>query len=302
MDPRTDRPEDLSPVYDGGSVTVRVLRALGWGPELLNLGFFRWHGWLNALNLIPSPSRLAATQKALVRETVRVLAPERGERVLDIACGRGYLAYFTAASHPGVALAAIDILPENVQVARTFYGQMRALTYLLGDAQALPFGAAVFDRAVCLEAAFHFSDRAQFLREAQRVLKPGGRLVVVDFLWRDGGRAVMQARSDAGVVMKTWGFRDFWTQQEYTAAAQAAGFSVTALRDWTARVTRPLQGQFDVLAALGRRRWGRMLLCRCHSALKSLTRSEWQELQAAAMAHRAFQSQARYVCWEFRRL
>ena len=115
MEARTQHPAEtpaLATVYDGGSVTLRVLRALGWGPELLNLGYFRFRGLLNVLNLIPSGSRLAATQKELVRQTVRALAPVRGDQVLDIACGRGFAAYYTVfvvacAVHVPVGLANI---------------------------------------------------------------------------------------------------------------------------------------------------------------------------------------------------
>ena len=60
--------EQLATVYDGGNVTLRVLRALGWGPQLLNLGYFVWRGPLNALNLLPSRVRLLDTQMRLVRK------------------------------------------------------------------------------------------------------------------------------------------------------------------------------------------------------------------------------------------
>lgn len=291
--------ERLESVYRGESVTLRVLRALGWGPALLNLGWFRWRGPLNVLNLIPSSTRLAGAQLELVRRAVVLLGPQRGDLVLDIACGRGRAAYQIAATCPGAEVTGLDLAAESVAVARTLYGATRGLSYQVGDAEALPFAPDSVERALCLEAAFHFPDRARFLADARRVLKTGGKLVVVDFAWEDAAaRDAAQRDPAAAIVKDTWGFRDFWTRAEYRAAAEAAGFRVASERDWTGAVTRPLQGQFDVLAWLGGRKWGRAMLVRSHATLASISRQEWQDVAKAARAHRLFHEHARYVCWE----
>lgn len=66
------------------------------------------------------------------------------------------------------------------------------LSYVEGNAHALdchPDIAALSpDVIFCIEAAFHF-DRPAFLQSAARVLKPGGRVVVVDFMWHEAAAA-----------------------------------------------------------------------------------------------------------------
>lgn len=67
-----------------------------------------------------------------------------------------------------------------------------APTYVEGSAHSLHEHPALAyykaDIIFCIEAAFHF-DRAAFLASAAQVLKPGGRLVVVDFAWRESAAA-----------------------------------------------------------------------------------------------------------------
>ena len=283
-------------VYDGtASVTLRLLRALGWGPELLCLGSFLARGPLNALNLLPSRFRLASAQQRLLRHSASLLAPRPGDRILDVACGRGGSSYHLAQAYPGTDVVGIDLLPANVQVASTLFANTRGLGYQVGDAQRLSFAPASFDKVFCLEAAFHFPDRSRFLAEAARVLRPGGRLVLVDFMWSSRERS--PARDDArfALVRRTWGFEDFSAEAEYAQTAAGVGFTVAARHDWSGRVTRPLQGQFDVLARLGLTPAGRWLLCRSHERLRGFSRGEWQEIARACEAHAFIHKHSRYV-------
>src|SRR5205823_2459924 len=95
-----------------------------------------------------------------------------GERVLDIAGGSGAHASRIARA-AGVTVAGLDISEEMVRQR----GEDPLLTEnVVGDMEALPFPDESFDAALFVAALHHVPDSLPALREAARVLKPGGLL------------------------------------------------------------------------------------------------------------------------------
>jgi ubiquinone/menaquinone biosynthesis C-methylase UbiE len=109
---------------------------------------------------------------------IAVAAPLPGERALDVGCGVGHTLRRIA---PLVAFAAgADATFEMMQAGRdSVVGDANA-AFVQSDATALPFGDASFDLATCRLAAHHFTDPAAAFRDVRRVLRPGGRFVLVD--------------------------------------------------------------------------------------------------------------------------
>lgn len=102
------------------------------------------------------------------------------EEVLDVATATGHTALALAPCARRVV--GVDLTPEMLAVARE-QAERRGIgnvTFMEADAEALPFPAASFDVVTCRIAAHHFPAVDRFCREAARVLRPGGRLVVVD--------------------------------------------------------------------------------------------------------------------------
>jgi SAM-dependent methyltransferase len=100
--------------------------------------------------------------------------PAPGDRVLDVACGGGYL--LMEAERAGLVASGIDIADAALARARTFAPKSDLRR---GEAEALPYADGSFEIVTCLGSLEHFLDPPKALEEMRRVLAPGGRAVVV---------------------------------------------------------------------------------------------------------------------------
>lgn len=121
-----------------------------------------------------------------------------GELVLDIACGTGNAA-LKAASH-GAQVIGVDLAPRLVQVATDRAAAAGlTVTFVLGDAQALPVQDASVDVALSVFGLIFATDQAQVAAEVVRVLRPGGRAVITGWVregaFAEAGAATSQARA-----------------------------------------------------------------------------------------------------------
>jgi ubiquinone/menaquinone biosynthesis C-methylase UbiE len=105
----------------------------------------------------------------------------RGKRFLDACTGPGHLAAEAAAR--GAAVDAIDFSEAMVTEAKARFS---GIVFTEADAEALPYDDAKFDAVACCFGLLHLPNPAQGVREAYRVLKPGGRYSVT--LWNGPDR------------------------------------------------------------------------------------------------------------------
>jgi len=116
-------------------------------------------------------------------ETIRRLALSRGERVLDVGCGPGFLCESVAeiVGNDG-AVIGIDISSDLIALCRR-RSPPKWLSYAVGDATQLAQPDASFDAVVCTQVAEYIPDVRRVLSEAFRVVKQGGRVVFVATDW-----------------------------------------------------------------------------------------------------------------------
>jgi ubiquinone/menaquinone biosynthesis C-methylase UbiE len=162
--------------------------------------------------------------------------------VLDVATGAGH----TAVAFASVAreVVAVDVTEPMLRVARDF-GRSRGalnLRFVAGDVELLPFGEAAFDVVTCRIAPHHFASLAKAVREAARVLRPGGSFLVQDILGHDDADAArfiteVEQRRDPSHVRA-------YRAAEWKAFLRAAGLTIiddavmSKVRRWDDWVTR----------------------------------------------------------------
>jgi ubiquinone/menaquinone biosynthesis C-methylase UbiE len=151
-----------------------------------------------ALRLSQLP-HAALLQRMLLR---RVAQLGHRLRVLDIGSGAGELVLALASSPHVAEVTGVDLSAPLVQVAQErAHAQGAKAEFLTADGADLPFPEGSFDLVVATLTLHHWENPEGVLREAKRVLAPGGTLLLVD-LRRDAAAVVVGAFAAAGWVRR----------------------------------------------------------------------------------------------------
>lgn len=144
----------------------------------------------DAVNTILSVGTDGGWRRRAARET----GLEPGGSALDVACGSGKLtARLAALAGASGRVVGLDFSPEMLAIARRAHP---GLEFVEGDALNLPFGSGEFDATTIAFGLRNLADPIRGLREMVRVLRPGGRAVVLEF--------VRPPRSPAGAAYRLY--------------------------------------------------------------------------------------------------
>jgi ubiquinone/menaquinone biosynthesis C-methylase UbiE len=182
-------------------------------------------------------------------EMALLLAPQAGERILDIGCGVGGPARWIAwkfACH----VTGVDLTPEFCRAAEELNaaaGMTAQVRILQGSALALPLPDAAFDRAYSQNVVMNIADKAGFFREAGRVLKPGGSLVLSNL------GAGPDGPPHYPVPWASLAENSFLaTEAETRRDIAAAGLAIVSVEDTTQKLLRAQTALRAKIAAEGR--------------------------------------------------
>jgi len=128
---------------------------------------FEQNGWKNAAG--GYHDHFASLTSQSLRSLLDAATVRQGVRLLDVCTGPGYGA--AVAAERGARATGMDFSPPMIAQASRRYPRAR---FLVGDAEAMPFHTESFDAVVTNFGLLHLARPEQFLREARRVLRPGG--------------------------------------------------------------------------------------------------------------------------------
>ncbi len=209
-----------------------------------------WHDyrllWLNPDNLAVHFGYTDGSTRGhtdALKNMNRVLAGraaiQPGERVLDAGCGVGGSSLWLAAER-GVEVVGITPVASQVAMARRFAaerGLAERVSFEQADYAATEFPAASFDVVWACESLCHAPSKAAFYREAARLLRPGGRVIVAEYVRTgrpvdDAGERLLHEWLDG------WAIPDIDSPAEHLSYLSAAGFTDARVDDVTEH-TRP---------------------------------------------------------------
>jgi tocopherol O-methyltransferase len=166
-------PDTVGAHYDGLDVPYREL----WGEHL-------HHGvWERG---IATPEQAT---KRLVEIVAQSASIDEGTRVVDVGCGYGATARMLARTHGAVVTGYTVSRIQFIRAVHEKWDEATSLAPLprivLGDWLENDLEDASQDVVLAIESVEHMNDRARFFREAARVLRPGGRIVLAAWLGRE---------------------------------------------------------------------------------------------------------------------
>ena len=195
---------------------------------------------LNAIDLAPADEFHVGGLDA-TRELAAQMELGPGLRILDVGSGIGGPARYFASEHQS-KVTGVDLTEEFVRVAKSLTRRTKldhSVEFVQASALDLKFNRESFDRAYMIHVGMNIADKAGLFCEVRRVLKPGGKFAIFDFV-RTGDAPITYpvpwaASEETSFVVDKGSYRDalekagFHVEQERTRTAFAIEFTERAI-------------------------------------------------------------------------
>ncbi len=175
----------------------------------------------------------------LIEECLRWANVQSAGQILDVGCGIGgsslYLAEKYSASVAGITLSPVQVNRATQRAEAADLSQR--VSFQVADALAMPFPDESFDLVWSMESGEHMPDKPQFLQECYRVLKPGGKFLMITWCHRPTPPALTpDEQQHLEKIYRVYCLPYVISLPEYAQIAQEAGFEAIQTADWSEAV------------------------------------------------------------------
>lgn len=222
-------PEEVGAMYD----QFGDMLAMTLGSTALHIGMYAPHGERPAVTTLTAMADLAQDRQTEFLVDTIDLAPH--EHLLDIGCGTGgpavRLAERTGARVTGINVSKSQLArcQDRLSAPGAPQGLADRVDFAYGNAMRLDYADAAFDAAWSIDCIPHLSDRPAGLREALRVLRPGGRFLFTEFALRG-----IPTAQEVGAFTRMWSCPPLTPFAMLIDELQQTGFRVESVRDMSA--------------------------------------------------------------------
>lgn len=198
--------------------------------------------------------------KVILPNVLRLMAPKKGDHILDLACGQGFFSHALAAE--GARVTGIDVAPELIDIARTH--AMHNQEFYVSSADNLrAFKDKSFDSVLCVLAIQNIEKMGLAFKEASRVLKEKSHFIIVlnHPAFRIPGKTAWGFDEQGGPMGRVSGGVQYRRVDEYMAESRAIidmhpgiirpEHATGTKKEITYSFHRPIQGYSKALSNAG---------------------------------------------------
>ncbi len=171
-----------------------------------------------------------------------IIGDRKGIKLLDAGCGVGGTAIFLAQNY-NCHVDGITLSTSQFELANKFIRELKlenTVNVTINDYTKTSFPDGIFDVVYAIESICHAREKSDFYREAFRLLKPGGKLVFIEYIKTKKG-ALATNRSTLNWLLHRWAIEDIDTYNQTVTKLKAEGFMDINTENLTSNVLKSVK-------------------------------------------------------------